>query len=289
MWITLLAPKPGDAVEDGRARKALPPQTLEQGAVQRRVMHLSPSPMKMRTRNCSPSRTRIGTSRLQETGRRLAHEGEAWRPRPSGSPLAFRVTMKPFATWTVLPHGKLTRLDEHVLSVTGTMHMPPMGEVERRMTVVRLADGRLVVWSAIALDEAQMQEPRALRDPGVPDRPWGPAPHGRQGLEGPLSAPGGGRRGGHPAEEVEEIVPVDATEIDFGDPKVQFVTVPGTGEREAALLVEGTGGTTLVLDRSILESGQSTGAARLALQGHRDDGRAGAHSARGPDAQGRGP
>jgi hypothetical protein len=58
---------------------------------------------------------------------------------------------KSFNEWTVLPHGRLTRLDDNLLSVTGTLHMPPMGEVERRMTLVRLSDGRLVVYSAIAL------------------------------------------------------------------------------------------------------------------------------------------
>jgi hypothetical protein len=45
--------------------------------------------------------------------------------------------------------------------------------------------------------------------------------------------------------KVEEVVPVDATEVDFGDARVRYLTVPGTADREAALLVEGTSGTTL--------------------------------------------
>src|SRR5689334_20721835 len=44
---------------------------------------------------------------------------------------------KPFREWTVLPHGKLTRLDDNILTVTGRIHMP-LGDVERRMTCVRL-------------------------------------------------------------------------------------------------------------------------------------------------------
>jgi hypothetical protein len=36
------------------------------------------------------------------------------------SPLA-----KPHSEWTVLPHGKLKRLEHNLLSVTGTMNMPP--------------------------------------------------------------------------------------------------------------------------------------------------------------------
>jgi hypothetical protein len=48
--------------------------------------------------------------------------------------------------------------------------------------------------------------------------------------------------------KVEKIVPVDATEIDFGDPGVRYLAVPGTGGREAALVVETANGTTIVLN-----------------------------------------
>src|SRR4249919_2942901 len=59
---------------------------------------------------------------------------------------------KPFRSWTVLPHGKLQHLEPNLLTVTGLIDMPPLGEVERRMTVVRLHDGALVIYSAIALE-----------------------------------------------------------------------------------------------------------------------------------------
>jgi hypothetical protein len=159
--------------------------------------------------------------------------------------------MKPFTTWTVLPHGKLTRLQDNVMSVTGKLNMPPMGEIERRMTVVKLDDGGLVIWSAIALDEAEMQKlegfgtPRYLIVPGdlhrLDARPWKdryPDLH--------VIAPAAAR------PKVEEVVHVDATSVVFGDPKVTYLTVPGTGEREAALLVGG-GGTTLVLNDLIFD------------------------------------
>ena len=61
----------------------------------------------------------------------------------------------PFREWKVLPHGKLTTVDENILTVEGDIHMPLM-ELPRRMTVVRLADSRLVIFSAIALDEDEM-------------------------------------------------------------------------------------------------------------------------------------
>ena len=51
---------------------------------------------------------------------------------------------------------------------------------------------------------------------------------------------------GRAREQVEKIVPVDATSADFNDPDVALITVPGT--HEAALEVRGPNGTTLVLN-----------------------------------------
>ena len=57
---------------------------------------------------------------------------------------------QPFQHWTVLPHGKLVQVDQNILTVVGDIPMPLM-DLPRRMTVVRLVDTRLVVYSAIAL------------------------------------------------------------------------------------------------------------------------------------------
>ena len=154
---------------------------------------------------------------------------------------------KPFSEWTVLPHGKLTRLDDNMLTVTGLLRMPPMGDVERRMTVVRLSNGRSVVYSAIALDEAEMSALEAFGWPAyliVPNdihrmdaKIWK-----KRYPETIVVAP--------PAacEKVERVVHVDDTSVDFGDPAVKLVTVPGTGEQELALVVESGGFTTLILN-----------------------------------------
>jgi hypothetical protein len=159
---------------------------------------------------------------------------------------------KPFKQWTVLPHGRVKQIDDNVLSVTGVLNMPPMGEVDRRMTVVRLSNGMLVIYSAIALDEAEM---RALEDFGAPA--FLIVPNAIHRMDAgiwkeryPLMrviAPAGAR------EKVEEVVHVDACEIDFGDPNVRFITVPGTGAREAALLVDTPSGTTLVINDLIFD------------------------------------
>ena len=48
--------------------------------------------------------------------------------------------------------------------------------------------------------------------------------------------------------KIEKIVPVDTVAPDFEDPNVQFVAVPGTRGKEAALVARTPNGTTLVLN-----------------------------------------
>ena len=152
----------------------------------------------------------------------------------------------PLESWKVLPHGQLTEVDDNVWTVTGTIHMP-VGAFERRMTVVRLRDGGLVVYSAIALDEPQMAKLDSLGrmawlvvpgdDHRLDAKPWlqrYPTMH--------VAAPAGAR------EKALEVVPVESTSPDFGDTNVQWVSVPGTREHEAALVVRGAKGTTIVVN-----------------------------------------
>jgi hypothetical protein len=139
---------------------------------------------------------------------------------------------KALQEWKVLPHGKLTQIDENILTVVGAIHMP-LTDLPRRMTVVRLNDGRLVVFSAIALDGDEM---RALEDYGRPAFLVVPNDHHR--LDAKIwkdryptievVAPEGSR------EKVDQVVHVDTTDPRFDDPNVQFVTVPGTRGHEAA-------------------------------------------------------
>jgi hypothetical protein len=148
--------------------------------------------------------------------------------------------------WEVLPHGRLTALDDGILSVEGGIHMPLM-ELPRRMTVIRLSDARLVVWSAIALDEGEMAR---LEAEGQPAFLIVPNDHHRLDARAwkerypqlLVVAPEGAR------EKVAEAVPVDSTAPDFGDASVQFMAVPGTRGHEAALVVRRPAGTTLVLN-----------------------------------------
>jgi len=153
---------------------------------------------------------------------------------------------KTLQQWKVLPHGKLTQVDENILTVVGEIHMP-LTDLPRRMTVVRLNDSRLVIFSAIALDEDEM---RALEDYGRPAFLVVPNDHHRMdakiwkerypAIE--VVAPEGSRK------KVEDVVLVDTTAPRLDDANVQFVTVPGTRAHEAALVVHTANGTTLVLN-----------------------------------------
>lgn len=156
---------------------------------------------------------------------------------------------KPFKEWTVLPHGKLSRVDDDLLTVTGEMKMP-IGDFPRRMTVARLADGRLIIFSAIALDEDEM---RALEEFGTPAFLIVPNERHRMDIKiwkdrYPLIqviAPEGARA------KVEELIPVDATTVHFEDPHYRLITVPGTAESEFALEVKTPSGSTLIINELI--------------------------------------
>lgn len=156
---------------------------------------------------------------------------------------------RPLQHWKVLPHGKLSVLDDNLLTVVGDLPMP-FGDFPRRMTVARLRDGRLVIYSAIALDEDEMQ---ALEEFGLPTFLVVPSDRHRMDVKiwkdryprVLVLAPPGAR------DTVNEIVPVDATTFDFRDPSVRFVTVPGTQGHEAALIVQGAQGTSLVVNELI--------------------------------------
>ncbi|HVY30234.1 MAG TPA: hypothetical protein VHB79_26940 [Polyangiaceae bacterium] len=69
---------------------------------------------------------------------------------------------KCFTSWTVLAHEPIEKHSENLWSVSGKM---PGGN-QRRMTVARRADGKLVIHNAIALGDAEMKEIESLGEPG---------------------------------------------------------------------------------------------------------------------------
>jgi hypothetical protein len=171
---------------------------------------------------------------------------------------------RPLQQWKVLPHGKLSEIDVGILTVTGDIRMPMMS-LPRRMTVVRLNGSRLIVFSAIALNEDEMTKLEAYGRPAfliVPSdkhrldaKPWKNRYPAMQ-----VIAPEGARA------KVEDVVPVDTVAPQFDDPNVQFVTVPGTRGHEAALVVRTANGTTLVLNDLIGNIRSESGSRSWLLQ-----------------------
>jgi hypothetical protein len=148
--------------------------------------------------------------------------------------------------WTVMPHGPLTQLDSGLWTVTGELHMP-LTPLQRRMTIVRLNDGSLIIYSAIALAEPEMKRieesgrPTFLIVPGklhrLDARIWKQR-YPQLKVLAPISA----------RDAAEEAVHVDATDFDFADASVDFITVGGTSGFEAALMVRRESGTTLIVN-----------------------------------------
>jgi hypothetical protein len=148
----------------------------------------------------------------------------------------------PFEKWTVLPHGQLTRINERITTVVGELKMPLL-ELPRRMTVVRLASGELVIFSAIALNEPDMAELEWLGRPA-----FLVVPSERHRLDAPgyvrrypkltVVAPAGG------AEKIREVVRVDTSTPDFGDASIRYVEIAS----DSALEVDCDDGLTIVVN-----------------------------------------
>lgn len=150
--------------------------------------------------------------------------------------------MKPHESWKVLPHGTLQKLSDKLYTVTGKLKMP-LGETTRRMTVAQLEGGRLAIYSAIALDEPEMGRLEILGRPAFLIVPSGihridAKPWKDRYPDLIVVAPAGAR------EKIGEVVSVDCAMVNLGDPSVRVMTVPGTADRELAMVA----GKTLVVN-----------------------------------------
>jgi hypothetical protein len=153
---------------------------------------------------------------------------------------------KPHHDWVVAPHGPLTQINEDIWTAQGEVKTPA-GAITRRMTIVRTPAQELIIFSAIALDDAAMGQVEGLGRPAflvVPSdlhRLDAGAYKGRYPALRVI-APMGAR------EKVEKVVAIDCMHVDFGDPNISFVTIAGTHDHEAALLVRRSDGLTLIVN-----------------------------------------
>ncbi len=150
-----------------------------------------------------------------------------------------------FTTWTVLPHEPLQKVSPKLWWVEGTM---PDGKTKRKMTLVRLRDGSLVVHNAVALSEPEMKELEAF---GTPAYIVVPGAHHRQDARiwkdrypaAKVIAPAGVKK------RVAQAVPV---ELDYRDAPqddaVKFAYFDGCKQKEGYIELRDTEGTTLVVN-----------------------------------------
>jgi hypothetical protein len=151
-------------------------------------------------------------------------------------------------TWTVLPHDPIEKLGASLWRVQGDLPGMPM---KRVMTIVKRADGTLVIHNAMALEEGAMKEIDA----------WGEVafllvPNGWHRLDAKVFAaryprakvlcPRGSRK------KVAEVVEPAGSYDDFpADDVVSLETLDGTAAMEGVMTVKSEGDTTLVLNDAV--------------------------------------
>jgi hypothetical protein len=152
--------------------------------------------------------------------------------------------------WLVLPHDPIQELSENLWRVEGAL---PHFSLRRVMSVVRLQDGRLLIHSAIAMDESSMKRLEAWGEPAIML-----IPHARHRMDAPRYK----RR--YPALRVfappavmnkaGEVVHVDGTFAEAPlDPSASLELLDGTGQAEAALIVRSSDGVSVVLTEVVFD------------------------------------
>ncbi len=160
--------------------------------------------------------------------------------------------------WQVLPHGAIEKLEENLWWVRGSL---PGMALKRVMTLVRLDDGRIIIHSAIALDDASMAEIEAWGSPSVLL-----VPNGYHRLDAPafcarytnlkVYCPRGSRR------KIEEVVGVDgdynALEMDAS---CEVEHLAGVRDGEGVMIVRSPAGSTLVFNDALFNMSHGKGIA----------------------------
>ncbi len=150
--------------------------------------------------------------------------------------------------WRVLRHGSIDRLEPNLWCVTGTL---PGMSLKRVMTLIRLGDGRIVIHSAVALDEPAMGEievwgkPAVLLVPNAYHRLDAPAYLARY-PDLKVYCPRGSRT------KVEEVIRVDGDYDDLAaDDSLALEHLDGVRKVEGVITVRSDSGTTLVFNDAV--------------------------------------
>lgn len=155
---------------------------------------------------------------------------------------------KCFTTWTVLAHEPLEKHADNLWSVSGNM---PSGN-QRRMTIARRSDGKLVIHNPIALNDPEMKEIEAFGTPGfliVPN-----AFHRQDAIIYKQRYPALSVLCPQTArKKVSQIVEVAGNLDEMPkDADVEVFHLRGMKQREGAIRVKGAGGAGLVFNDTLL-------------------------------------
>lgn len=156
---------------------------------------------------------------------------------------------KAFDTWTVLQHKSIEKHGDNLWSVAGSMPRPTN---KRRMAIARLANGGLVIHNAIALDDVSMAEIEGFGEPAyllVPNA-W----HRQDAFIYKQRYPK--LRVLCPRATSKKVAQVVAPEGSYddlpADPRVKVFHLRGLKEREGALFVQSSGGSSLVMCDAVM-------------------------------------
>jgi hypothetical protein len=147
--------------------------------------------------------------------------------------------------WVALDHGPLIQLQENLWHVEGEL---PRMSIGRRMCIAKLADGKQVLHSPVALDEEGMRAVEALGPVSYILVPSGfhrldAARFKERYPEATLLCPRGANG------RVSKVVSVDGSYDDFpGDDLVQLRHLEGMKQAEGVLVVRDSEGAALVFN-----------------------------------------
>jgi len=155
---------------------------------------------------------------------------------------------KAFDSWQVFPHRPLEKLEPNLWHVEGDL---PGQNGTRAMTIVKLADGRLIIHSCIALEEELMKEIEAFGTPA-----FLLVPNGFHRLDSKIYK----QRYPQlkvfcPSAEKKKVAQVVAVDGNYGDlPKDESVRVydlEGTKGHEGVIEVHSPSGTSIIFNDAV--------------------------------------
>lgn len=165
--------------------------------------------------------------------------------------------------WKALAHGPIEKLSDNLWRVVGALPGMPL---KRVMTVARMADGRLMIHSAVAMDEGSMRELESLGEPSVMvvpsayhrlDAPRYLARYPKLKVYCPRSG----------VEGVSKKVKVDGTLAEMpSDSVISASHLDGTNDLEGIVTVRSGDGVTLVVNDMLFNAEHLPGANGFVLK-----------------------